>query len=162
MTTRDVAPYGLLFQQGNWYLVGHDALRDATRIFRVGRMDDVAANAGRAGTHDYEIPDDFSLDHYVDREAWELGDPDEPTVTARVRFPFPLSLWVERNAHGELVERRADGSQVRAFVLQQVSPFLRWLLSLEGEAEILEPAALQQDFRELAAAVARVHGGRGA
>src|SRR5688572_30023866 len=34
-TSRDVAPYGLLFQHGHWYLIGHDALRDDVRVFRV-------------------------------------------------------------------------------------------------------------------------------
>lgn len=160
VTQRSVAGYGLLFQQGNWYLVGHDALRDAIRIFRVGRMEAVEANAQQPGTADYEIPEDFTLERYVDREAWELGDPDDPTLEARVRFAFPRSLWAERNDHGTLVRRLADGSQVRAFTIQQVGPFLRWLLSLEGEAEIESPEALRQEYRELALAVAQAHGGR--
>jgi proteasome accessory factor B len=154
---REVAPYGLLFQHGSWYLIGFDSLREAVRVFRVGRMADVTVNTKQPTRPDYEIPADFSLDEYADREAWELGDPDEQPVVARVRFQFPLSLWAERNARGELVARGADGSQVREFEVQQVSPFLRWLLSLEGEVEILDPGALQQELRQLARAVAERH-----
>jgi proteasome accessory factor B len=160
VTERDVAPYGLLFQQGSWYLVGHDALRDGIRVFRVGRMEDVVASTKKPGTPDYEIPDDFTLDAYADREAWELGDPEEAPLAVRVRFAFPLSLWVERNDRGQLVARGADGSQEREFVLHQVDPFLRWLLGLEGEAEILDPPELQQQLRALAGAVAQAHGRR--
>lgn len=156
VTDRDVAPYGLLFQHGNWYLVGDDALRNDVRVFRIGRMDALVVNRGQRP--DYEVPADFSLAAYVDREAWELGD--EEPLEARVRFTFPLSLWAERNGRGELVESLGDGSQVRAFPLQQVGPFLRWLLSLEGEAEVLEPPELRQEYRELARSVAQAHARR--
>lgn len=154
-TARDVAPYGLLFQQGHWYLVGHDALRDDVRIFRVGRMDAVTAAGGL--TPDYQLPADFSLAGWAGRAPWDLGDEDRPLL-ARVRFTFPLSLWAERNGHGELVERGANGEQVREFGLQQVAPFLRWLLSLEGEAEVLDPPELREELRALAREVAAAHG----
>jgi predicted DNA-binding transcriptional regulator YafY len=157
-TARDVAAYGLLFQHGHWYLIGHDATRDDVRVFRVARMEDVAANRKSPNTPDYAIPDEFSLDTYVGRAAWELGGGDEEPVVARVLFRFPLSLWAERNEHGELESRHEDGAAVRRFALHQVEPFLRWLLSLEGEAEILEPAALLDELRALARDVAGAHG----
>lgn len=158
-TSRDVAAYGLLFQHGHWYLVGHDATRADIRVFRVGRMDDVAANPKAPGTPDYTVPDAFRLDEYVGREAWELGDAEDAPVVARVLFRFPLSLWAERNAHGTLESRRDDGSAVRRFDVHQVEPFLRWLLSLEGEAEVVEPLSLQEELRRMADTVARAHGG---
>jgi proteasome accessory factor B len=156
-TDRTVAGYALLFQHGHWYFIGHDALRADLRVFRVGRMADVDANAKAPGTPDYEIPDDFSTDAYVGREAWELGDRDDQPVDARVLFHFPLSLWAERNAHGRLESRTGAGGAVRTFAVQQVNPFLRWVLSLEGEAEILEPPELRAALRELARAIADAH-----
>ena len=158
-TSRDVAGYGLLFQHGNWYLIGHDATRAAIRVFRVGRMDEVVANTRAPNSEDYEIPDDFSLDDYVGREAWELGEGDAPAVEARVLFTFPLSLWAQRNQHGTLETQRTDGGSVRRFEVHQVEPFLRWLLSLEGEARLLEPDELQVELRRMAARVAQAHGG---
>jgi predicted DNA-binding transcriptional regulator YafY len=159
VTERDVAPYGLLFQHGSWYLVGHDASREAMRVFRVGRMGEVTPRNEKSKKPEYEIPETFSLDEYADRQAWELGNPEEAPVIAHVRFHFPLSLWAERNGHGELLERGADGSQVRSFELREVNPFLRWLMGLEGETEILEPASLQEARRELARTIAAAHGG---
>jgi proteasome accessory factor B len=158
-TQRDVAAYGLLFQHGHWYLIGHDATRDDIRVFRVGRMNDVVINRKTPGTADYEIPDGFDLNAYVGREAWELGGQEEQPLHARVRFRFPLSLWAERNHHGALLERESDGATLRHFDVHQVQPFLRWVLSLEGEAEIVSPAALQEELHELARAVALSHGG---
>ena len=119
-TEREVAPYGLLFQKGHWYLVGHDAAREDVRVFRLGRMDEPRPNTKSPRTPDYEIPPDFTLDEYRDRDAWELGGADEPAIRARVRFEFPTSLWAERNAYGTLDEELADGSAIRSFEVRQL------------------------------------------
>jgi len=156
-TERDVAPYGLLFQHGHWYLIGHDETRDAVRVFRAGRMEEPRVNRSSPKTPDYEIPGDFSLEEYRLRDAWELGSEDDRTVTARVRFEFPTSLWAERNGYGALEEDLDDGSQVRTFEVRQVNPFLRWILSLRGSARILEPAGLSEALRSLAREVLSVY-----
>jgi proteasome accessory factor B len=156
-TTRDVAPYGVLFQHGHWYLIGHNATRSDVRVFRVGRMEDVVVNATKARTPDYDIPDDFRLDAWVGRQPWELGEPEEQPLRVQVRFAFPLSLWAERNAFGEHESRGTDGSAVRRFTVHQVNPFLRWLLSLAGEAQVLDPPQLADAFRDLAANIAQSH-----
>lgn len=155
-TERDVAPYGLLFQKGHWYLVGHDKTRGDLRVFRVGRMEEPMVNRKSPKQPDYEIPADFSLDAYRDRDAWELGD-EEAAIAARVRFEFPTSLWAERNGFGSPVESLPDGSQVRGFEVRQVSPFLRWVLSLEGKAAIVEPASLRTELATLAREVLAVY-----
>jgi proteasome accessory factor B len=156
-TERDVAPYGLLFQRGHWYLIGHDETRDAERVFRVGRMEEPQLNTKSPKTADYEIPADFSLDEYRHRDAWELGSDDEETIEARVRFEFPTSLWAERNGYGVLNEELPDGSQVRTFEVRQVGPFLRWILSLEGRARIAAPRQLAGSLRSLAREVLAVY-----
>ena len=156
-TERDVAPYGLLFQRGHWYLIGHDDTRKAVRVFRIGRMEDPRANTKAPKKPDYEIPGDFSLDEYRDRDAWELGSEDDKTLEAQVLFEFPTSLWAERNGYGGLQEEREDGSQVRTFQVRQVSPFLRWILSLEGRARIAAPTALAAGLRSLARDVLAVY-----
>jgi proteasome accessory factor B len=161
-TDREVMPYGLLFQEGHWYLIARDSGRDAIRVFRAGRMEDVRANAASPHTPDYEIPADFALDAWVGRSAWELGDPDEPAMEVDVRFRFPLSLWAERNSRGSLVEAHADGGSTRRFRVLQVSAFLRWLLGLGGEAEVQHPPELKAQLLELANQVADLHGGAGA
>ncbi len=155
---RAVRPYGLLFQHGRWYLVGHDEDRDDIRMFRVGRMERVTPNKKAPGTADFEIPSDFRLTEYGGKKAWELGDDDEGPVQAGVLFRFPRSLWAERNGHGVLVEERSDGSQLRTFAVHRRDPFLRWVLSLAGDAGIESPADLRDSFRQMAKAVAERHG----
>jgi len=147
-TERDVEPWGLLFQHSHWYLVGRDRDRDARRTFRVARMESLEVNERRPATPDYEIPGDFDLDDLRSRDPWELGE--EEPVRAEVRFSFPRSLWAERNGMGALVRKEDGGAQVRAFDVVQSDPFLRWILSLAGEAEIVEPPELGEAFREMA------------
>jgi proteasome accessory factor B len=156
-TERDVSPYGLLFQHGHWYLIGQDATRDAVRVFRVGRMHDVSHNTSAPNTPDYEVPADFHLERHVGRRAWELHGEEETPLIALVLFRFPLSLWAERAGHGRLVEPHDDGGAVRAFEVRQVAPFLRWLLSFETEAEVLDPPELRKAVREMAQRVAAAH-----
>ncbi|MGH7543875.1 MAG: helix-turn-helix transcriptional regulator, partial [Gemmatimonadota bacterium] len=158
-TDRDVAPYGLLFLGGNWYVVGHDALRDARRVFRVDRMEDPEPNRKTPDTPDYVVPEDFDLNAYRNREAWELGEGEETALVARVRFDFPTSLWVERNGYGEPAESAADGSSVRSFRVHQINPFLRWILSLSGEAEIVGPPELRREYADMVQQVAALYAG---
>jgi len=149
-TERDVEPYGLLFQRGTWYLIGHDHMREAVRVFRVGRMEEPLVRGKARRSPDYEIPADFSLATYRDREAWEIASEGDASIQARVLFPFPLSLWAERNGLGTLAEERDDGAVVRSFDVFQVDPFLRWMLSLEGEARILDPPELCEGLLAMA------------
>jgi proteasome accessory factor B len=160
-TDRRVRPYGLLFQHGHWYLVGHDETRDDVRVFRVERMEEPLPNSKQPHTADYEIPAEFSLEDFRDREAWELGSGEDGVLQAHVRFEFPLSLWAERNGFGELESEDEDGNSVRTFEIRQVDPFLRWVLSQRGEARVVEPSELAQRVADLAREVMAVYGARG-
>ena len=155
---RRVHGYGLLFQHGRWYLVAWDLDREAMRMFRVGRMEEVAVNPKRPGSPDYSIPEDFALDAYAGRRAWELGaDEEEPAMEAAVHFEFPRSLWAHRNGHGDLVEEDETGAQLRRFEVHRVDPFLRWVLSLGGDARVTAPPELEAAFLGLAEKVATRH-----
>ena len=158
---RTVEPWGLLFQHGRWYLIGRDRRAEDVRMFRVGRMEELEAEARRPGTPDYEVPDDFRVADYGGRRAWELGGGDEPPEEAVVRFHPPRSIWAERNRLGEPVGDLSDGGQLRRFAVRRRDPFLRWVLSLAGDAVIVRPPHLARAFRELAGAVARRYAGTG-
>ena len=67
-TERAVAPYGVMFTGGHWYLVGWDEARRDIREFRLSRME--ALEVGEPAS--YEIPRDFHLRDRLDRQAWEL------------------------------------------------------------------------------------------
>jgi hypothetical protein len=84
-----------------------------------------------------------------------LGAGPEDPVQALVWFRFPRSLWAERNGHGTLVEEAQDGSQLRRIAVHRTEPFLRWVLSLEGDARVADPPEVKAQFQAMVAAVAR-------
>lgn len=157
VTERDVAPYGLMMENGTWYLIGHDALRDDVRMFHVGRIEDPRVNMRSPASPDYEIPADFSLRDYRERDAWAM-DGSEQTRIARVHFSHPMSLWAARNGFGELESEEAGGATVRRFEVRHVQPFLCWILGLRGAAWILDPPEMIDELRELAETIGAAHG----
>src|ERR687895_2353968 len=70
---RKVDPYHLLFQGGQFYLVGHSHERDAIRVFRLSRMRGKVGYASKA-EHDFQRPEDFDPRVYATRTDWQLGD----------------------------------------------------------------------------------------
>jgi len=159
-TDRRVRPYGLFFQHGHWYLVGFDEVRADLRLFRADRMDTPVVNDRAPHTPDYDIPEDFSLADFRDRDAWNLGS-DDDAMRASVQFDFPLSLWAERNGYGELDRSEAGGASVRTFEIRQVDPFLRWILSRGGDARVIEPPELRERVKDLARETLAVYGAEG-
>lgn len=153
-TDRRVRPYGLLFEFGKWYLIGHDDDRKDIRIFRVGRMNRLVAGARSPGTPDFSLPASFRLADYSGLNAWELGDMRREPEEADVLFRVPRSSWAERNGFGELLELRPGGEQLRRFRVRNRNAFLRWIMGLLGEARIVTPPEMHEELRAMAGSVA--------
>jgi len=148
---RSAHPYGLMYQGGNWYMIGCDPEADGIRTFRVSRMSGVMANARSPKTPDYAVPADFRMRDYQGREAWQLGEDDSNEITAEVLFLNPTSLWADRQGLGEFLrEDEATGGQVRSFRVRQLEPFLRWCLSFRGQLRPVGPQPVVDGFRDLA------------
>ena len=154
---REVHPFGLLFRFNRWYLVGHDTNRDALRLFRVGRMEDLEVNSSRPGTPDFSRPADFTLEPWRQATPWTLPADDVEVTEVTVRFDFPRSLLVDRAGLGALIEEGPGGVTLRRFQVHQTDAFLRWLLSLRGEGRIVDPPDLDAAFRRMAAEVAALY-----
>lgn len=154
--TREVEPRGLIFKNNRWYLVAHDRQRKAMRTFRLSRMEHLEVDE-RPGAPHYEIPAEFSLEAWLQAQPWDLPNEELERETVTVHFDFPRSIWAERNRIGVLVERSSDGAQLRRFQVRQRDAFLRWVLSLDGEAEVVEPTPVRDAWLELTRAVMRLY-----
>ena len=77
-TDRTVEPWGVVTYRGRWYLVGHDRTREATRTFRLSRID---ADVQPVGPRDaVRRPDGVDLRDIVHRAVAEAP----PSAQARV------------------------------------------------------------------------------
>lgn len=143
---RTVEAYGLFFLGSHWYLAARDPERDAIRNFRLNRIDRVEVNELREQSPDYSIPPAFDLRvHAESRQAWELGDGD--AVDAIVSFRITDGALAAAARLGDPVQ--GDETQ-RRFLVRRTAPFVRWLLSLAGDAVPIAPPSVVRSFRECA------------
>ncbi len=131
---RTVEPWGLVHWHGRWYLAGHDRDRDATRVFRLGRIVGSAAPVGDPGT--------VSVPAGVDLRAVVTATEDVPaTGTAVVRIA-PDSCWQVRRTATEAVEE-ADGWTRCTLPLGDVDRAAEWLVGYGPQLVVLEPDELR-------------------
>jgi len=89
---REIDPYHLLFEGGQFYLVGYSREREAVRVFRLSRIRGKVAYATKA-EHDFQRPADFDPREYAGRVPWQLGD----TIgTAEIEISEDIAWYVER------------------------------------------------------------------
>ena len=92
---RKVDPYQLLYQGGQFYVVGRSHERNAIRVFRLSRIRGKVGYATKA-EHDFQRPADFDPRAYANRIDWQFG---EPIGTAEI--------WISR------ADRLADRAPFR-------------------------------------------------
>ena len=151
---RVIEPYGLMLSWGHWYCVGRSRERDAMRVFRVDRMKDVRVVEGEDG--EFATPKSFAIGSYLNRAPWELSD--DKAFTARVRFAFPQSRWVIGEGLGKVVKSVTDDAgAVIDFEVRAADAFVRWLLPLGRQAEVLSPPALKRRLEAARAALRKLY-----
>jgi proteasome accessory factor C len=97
---RRVDPYHLLFQGGQFYLLGHAHERKAIRVFRLSRIRGKVSYATKA-EHDFRRPADFDPRAYANRADWQLG---EERGVAEVLISERIAWQIERHfgRYGEI------------------------------------------------------------
>jgi proteasome accessory factor B len=139
---RRLEPYGVVLRWGHWYVVGHDLDRDASRAFRVDRIEDEPV-LGRGNA--FEPPAGLDAAEFVRDDPLTYGE-DQP-IDARVLVDAPRAGWVvEQLGEQAVVERRDDGSVVVALPVVNRAAFRSWVLDLLDHAEVLEPDVLRDDL----------------
>jgi len=152
---RKVDPYQLLFQGGQFYLVGHSHERGALRVFRLSRIRGKVAYATKA-EHDFQRPEEFDPRVYANRIPWQLG---EPVGTGEIWVSERIAWQVERHfsAYGEFVE--AGGGLV--FHTEYAIPrlLIAWAFGFGEHARVSGPPELVAEARERLERIAELHAG---
>ena len=139
---RRVDPYQLVYQGGQFYLVGHSHERDDVRVFRLSRIRGKVAYATKA-EHDFQRPPDFDPRDYANRIPWQLGD---TKATAEIWVSDRIAWHVERNfgPYGEMAD--AEDGDGRVFRTPYSIPRLviAWALGYGEHARIVGPAGARR------------------
>jgi proteasome accessory factor C len=174
VSSRRVDPYHLLFQGGEFYLLGYAHEREAIRVFRLSRIRGKVSYATKA-EHDFHRPTDFDPRAYADRADWQLGD--EQGV-AEILISERIAWQVERHfgRYGEIrspfAERAADGDSNddplpidadegdRLFLTSYSNPrgLISWILGLGVNARLLGPEELTSEFERRLQLLEERHG----
>jgi proteasome accessory factor B len=96
---RELEPWGVVNRHGRWYVAGRDRGRDATRVFRLGRIAGPVKFCGPAGS--VTVPDGTDVRELV--SDWDS----EPERTAVLRVRTGAGVGLRRHA----VSVHADGTE---------------------------------------------------
>jgi len=158
---RRVDPYHLLFQGGQFYLLGYSHERKAIRVFRLSRIRGKVSYATKA-EHDFRRPADFDPRSYANRADWQLGD---PQGVAEILISERIAWQIERHfgRYGEV--REPDGgarAADRIFLTPYSTPrgIVSWVLGLGGNARLLGPPELSRELDRRLKLLEQRHGKR--
>jgi predicted DNA-binding transcriptional regulator YafY len=142
-----VEPHQLTRLANDWYLAGYCHLRQATRVFRLARIDHVTV-----------------LDRTFDPSEHLAGQPEagagEP-VFVQVLFHPDMARWVREPPQAVLLEQEqtVEGVQM-TLMAQSDQDLVRWLLSWGGDVRVVEPVWLQALLISHAEQMLRTYGSR--
>ena len=136
---RSLQPWGVVSWHGRWYVVGHDTDRDATRVFRLSRVQGSVAFTGPAGS--VLVPEPLDLRREVamlaPQEAPQLG-----TVDVREGSAHPLRRRAEQAVPSP--EPPADGPWTRLHVrYADAETLAAELCGYGAQAVAIEPPELR-------------------
>ncbi|HEY5192386.1 MAG TPA: WYL domain-containing protein [Solirubrobacteraceae bacterium] len=146
--SRRVDPYHLLFQGGEFYLLGHAHEREEIRVFRLSRIQGKVSYATKA-EHDFRRPVDFDPRAYANRSEWQLG---EEQGTAEVLLSERIAWQIERHfgRYGEMVpadgEGHAPGDRLLRTSYSNARMIASWVLGLGEHARLLGPSELVEEL----------------
>src|SRR5262245_43038263 len=100
VSERTVNPYALLFDRGQWYVVGLDLDDEKMKTFRVSRIRGDIRLATRR-ERDFRLPEGFDAEEYRLPPSWQVG---ELEGEAEIEVGGDTAWWVERafGAYGRI------------------------------------------------------------
>ncbi len=133
-----LAPYAVLFRKRAWYVIGRSETFEQILTFRINRIDSL--NMTHAG---YTIPEDFSVQKYLDKSWDVMLGPDTHVVILFAPRIAPLIREVNWHPTQQLQELDNGTLRFEATVAgwHEIG---WWVLRWGHEAEVVKPKALRE------------------
>ncbi len=154
---RRVDPYQLLFQGGQFYVVGRSHERGAIRVFRLSRIRGKVGYATKA-EHDFQRPANFDPRAYGNRIDWQFG---EPVDTAEVWIGHRIAWQIERHfgRYGKMRPVGDQGDRIFSTPYANERQLIAWVLGLGEHARIIGPREVRDELRERVGLLIERHSG---
>ena len=149
---RLVDPYGLVYHEGVWIMVGFCHLRKEIRSFAVDRVLEL-----RERYLYFKPLNDFDLKEHLSH-SWGVIDGEEVQVT--VRFGTSVSEYIIRKEKWHPSERRrilSDGAVELTFTIAGTNEIKRWIYGWLPNVEVIEPKSLRDEIRKELSESAATH-----
>jgi proteasome accessory factor C len=155
--TRRVDPYQLLYQGGQFYVVGSSHERSAIRVFRLSRIRGKVGYATKA-EHDFQRPANFDPRAYCNRIDWQFG---EPVNTAEVWIGHRIAWQIERHfdRYGRMRPVGDQGDRIFSTPYANERQLIAWVLGLGEHARIIGPPEVRDALRERVGLLIERHSG---
>jgi predicted DNA-binding transcriptional regulator YafY len=126
------------------YLIGWDEGRDAVRTFKIERIHDV-----RVTPRSFEPPEGATLERDL-RRGWDIIA-DQPPTDIVLQFSAAVADRVLETTWHPLqrTERAPDGTLLWRSTVSGVLEIRLWILSWGDDVEVLEPADLRDQVRDI-------------
>jgi predicted DNA-binding transcriptional regulator YafY len=142
-TERIVDPYGLVFYDGVWVVIGYCHLRKELRSFAMDRI----INLKERFLY-FEQPSSFNLEEYIG-DSWGIIHEDPVDIT--VRFKANVSEFISRKEKWHPSEKRMvlpNGDIELTFTVAGVVEIKHWIYSWLPNVEIVKPSWLREQARK--------------
>lgn len=146
MTQRKVHPLKLIYKDKHWYLQGYCLHADDFRLFKVGRMVEVAL-----------MGETFSEDYREDIPPLEVETPPFSLMHLKLQIRKSLAFRVYDEFDRGSVTVQPDGSFMVEVDFPMDSWVIGYLFSFGTEIEVLEPDGLRKQLAEYAQKIADHH-----
>lgn len=140
ISERRVDPYGLIFSEGNWLMVGHCHLEEDVRKFDLSRILELKQSWMKFKQSD------FDLKQYAD-ERWGLYDGEKTEV--KVRFKKEIAHLITRKKKWHPSEKRVllpSGEVELTFTVAGVEKLKKWLYTWIPNVKVITPKNMREEM----------------
>jgi len=139
----EISPYGLVWNDDKYYVVGYYERYAKVCNFRVDRMKSVS----RTNTANHPAPEDFDIDNYIKNE---FGMYTGETVSLDIRLTNNLMNPL-MDRFGTAIPVHRDGpDHIIAHIQAAISPvFYSWLFQFGGSVQIIKPVRIAEEYRKM-------------
>jgi proteasome accessory factor B len=135
---RELEPWGVVNRHGRWYVAGWDRAREATRVFRLGRIAGPVKFSGLAGR--VTVPDGVDVREMVSN--WDSAPVQEHTALLRVRAGSGVGL--RRHAVSVRADDGTPGWDLVTTRFADPGWFADYAASFGPDAIVLDPPDLRE------------------
>ncbi len=149
---RRIDPYGVVFHEGAWMLIGYCHLQQAIRTFALDMIKEL-----KLTNFYFKRADDFDLKQHLSA-SWGIRD-DQP-VEVVVRFASKIADYITRKDKWHPSEKRTilkNGDIELSFTVAGVEEIKRWLYAWLPNVQVVKPEWFREQVKKELAEATKQH-----